>query len=182
MNKVFDQDFNLALFDYNDEEILNEGVKRYHSGDYESAIEYYRIAAAMGNVTAQSNLGYCYYYGRSVTVDYTIAYAYFELAAQCYDINATYKLGDFYMKGKVVEKDPFTALTYYFKAYDLAKDEQDEFAYPDICLRLGKLFLGEENFLEEAVKGFEKRRGVDQFSVELYEISERLLEKAKQKG
>lgn len=50
-------------------ENLNRGAEAYQAGDYETAVACYKKAAAAGNVTALSNLGYCYYYGRSIPVD-----------------------------------------------------------------------------------------------------------------
>ena len=48
---------------------LNIGAEAYQKGDYETAIKYYEKSANAGNVIALSNLGYCYYYGRSIPVD-----------------------------------------------------------------------------------------------------------------
>lgn len=52
-----------------DEMDLNTGAMAYQQGDYKTAITYYTKAAEAGNVIALSNLGYCYYYGRSIPVD-----------------------------------------------------------------------------------------------------------------
>lgn len=52
-----------------DEIYLNKGADAYQAGDYETAIRLYQKSADMGNITALSNLGYCYYYGRSFPVD-----------------------------------------------------------------------------------------------------------------
>lgn len=56
-----------------DEIYLNKGADAYQAGDYETAIRLYQKSADMGNITALSNLGYCYYYGRSFPVDKTKA-------------------------------------------------------------------------------------------------------------
>lgn len=52
-----------------DEIYLNKGADAYQAGDYETAIRLYQKSADMGNITALSNLGYCYYYGRSIPID-----------------------------------------------------------------------------------------------------------------
>ena len=54
--------------------IVGTGASSYISRclgekDYEKAISLYEKSASLGNVTALSNLGYCYYYGRSIPVD-----------------------------------------------------------------------------------------------------------------
>lgn len=58
----------------------------------------------MGNVTALSNLGYCYYYGRSIPVDKEKAKSYWEEAAIFGDIPAVYKLGDMYRNGDLPKR------------------------------------------------------------------------------
>ena len=43
-----------------DSNYLNsKGAKLYREENYKEAVEYYRIAAALGNIDAVSNLGYC---------------------------------------------------------------------------------------------------------------------------
>ena len=46
-----------------------KGAEAYRQGDYSTAVRYYKRAAARGDSVALSNLGYCYYYGRSVAQD-----------------------------------------------------------------------------------------------------------------
>lgn len=77
-----------------DEIYLNKGADAYQAGDYETAIRLYQKSADMGNITALSNLGYCYYYGRSFPVDKTKAKECWEKAAIFGDIPSVYKLGD----------------------------------------------------------------------------------------
>lgn len=60
---------------------LDLGAKAYQAGDYETAIRYYEKSADAGNVIALSNLGYCYYYGRSIPVDKTKAKECWDKAA-----------------------------------------------------------------------------------------------------
>ncbi len=69
-----------------DEIYLNKGADAYQAGDYETAIRLYQKSADMGNITALSNLGYCYYYGRSIPVDKTKAKECWEKAAIFGDI------------------------------------------------------------------------------------------------
>ena len=59
--------------------IYNEGlgVKQ----DYAEAVRWYRLAAAQGHASAQSNLGTMYGEGQGVVQDYTRAHMWFNLAA-----------------------------------------------------------------------------------------------------
>ena len=56
----------VAISEENDVHFNNIGAEYYRKGEYENALEYYRISASMGNDQAISNLGYCYLYGRSI--------------------------------------------------------------------------------------------------------------------
>lgn len=76
--------------------INGKGAKLYCGGRYKSAVEYYRLAAAMGNVQATANLGYCYLYGRDIEPNLSLAIAYFKIASVNDNIDAAYKLGDIY--------------------------------------------------------------------------------------
>ncbi len=121
--------------------ILEKGVKYYNDPDepdYPAALEYYRLAAAMGNTHAVSNLGYCYMYGRGVKEDIPLAIEYFRIAAANDDVDALYKLGNIYGSGKYgVEKDPETAVYYYQKAaYQIGRSTALD--YPSLFLSLGK--------------------------------------------
>ena len=42
----------------------NKGANLYKEDTYYQSVEYYRLAAAMGEVHSVSNLGYCYLYGK----------------------------------------------------------------------------------------------------------------------
>lgn len=122
----------------------NKGAKYYTDGDYENAVEYYRLAAAMGSVQSVSNLGYCYMYGRSIEKNMSLAMAYFRAAAQKNDIDALYKLGDIYEKGTDgIEKDEEAAAYYYTlaiqKVHETRYDEADR--YPSLYLSVAKAHM-----------------------------------------
>ena len=136
--------------------MLTAGAKEYQQGHFAEALNYYKEAAELGNVTALSNLGYCYYYGRSVPVDYKLAAAYFDKAASLGDACAMYKLGD--MVEKKLLRRSTTACDYYVAAYNLASRDKDPESYPDVCLRLARYDKEHrEYFLLEAVKYFKIR-------------------------
>ncbi|MEM0513664.1 hypothetical protein VPJ60_09160, partial [Limosilactobacillus fermentum] len=56
----------LAIEKDNADHLLDKGAYYYGEGQYAEAVEYYRLAAAMGSTQAIANLGYCYLYGREL--------------------------------------------------------------------------------------------------------------------
>lgn len=145
-----------------DQLILEYGVRSYLKGDYENAVKYYRMAAEQGNVTALSNLGYCYYYGRGMEPDKQQAYLCWSKAAVFGDIPATYKMADMLMNGDL-PMDPVYARSLYHKAYHDAQEFMDPNYYPDICLRVLKYCrddIDPDSILyiaEDAVFGFRQK-------------------------
>jgi len=135
---------------HNDSNYINQkGAKYYADGNYANAVEYYRVASAMGDVTATSNLGYCYLYGRDIEANLSLALAYFDIAASKQSIDACYKLGDIYGSDKWGIKDKEMSVYYYRMAASfLICDEWDipnSVAYteslqdyPSLCFALGR--------------------------------------------
>ena len=125
-----------------------KGANYYNGGNYALAVEYYRLAAAMGNLNAVSNLGYCYLYGRSIEANLSLALAYFKLAAFREDIDACYKLGDIYGSDKWGVKDKEMSVYYYRMAASFIFDEdfreadilQNEtlIRYPSLAFAMGR--------------------------------------------
>lgn len=165
--ELLDNDDITLVEENKDGALLEKGAKLYSEGNYDLAIEYYRLSAAFGNVIAISNLGFCYYYARGVDRDYTLARAYFELAAKHGEINALYILGDIYINGYGVKIDEKKGVEFYVDAYNELKSSGDIYNYPDVLFRLGKVFMEgrilEQNlemakqFLEVAREGFKER-------------------------
>lgn len=141
---------------------LMEGANAYLRGDYATAVACYQKAAFAGNVTALSNLGYCYYYGRAMAVDKERAYQCWSKAAVFGDIPATYKMADMMINGDL-SPDPVFARALYHKAYMDAREIMDPDYYPDICLRILKYCradIDEESILliaQDAVDGFRQK-------------------------
>lgn len=125
--------------------INNKGAEAYGKADYETAVEYYRLAAAMGNMQSVSNLGYCYMYGRSIEKNINLAVEYFKVAANCGVIDAIYKLGNIYFNGTPdIEPDKETGLYYYRQATDrINKLDLDPRSYPSLYLALAKEMMPE---------------------------------------
>ena len=118
---------------------LDLGAKAYQAGDYETAIRYYEKSADAGNVIALSNLGYCYYYGRSIPVDKTKAKECWDKAAIFGDIAAIYKLGDMYRNGDLVKNLDYSHALY-LRAFELALEAEDIYTSPDAYLRMLKYY------------------------------------------
>lgn len=128
--------------------INSKGAKLYCGGIYKSAVEYYRLAAAMGNTHAISNLGYCYLYGRDIQPNLSLAIAYFQVASMNHNADAAYKLGDIYGSEKWGVKDIELSVYYYRMAagFIIGDDWEDvpiAFCdslqkYPSLCYALGR--------------------------------------------
>ena len=130
-----------AAIENRDDEYLNEkGANYYAKGDYENAIEYYRLAAAFGNTYSISDLGYCYMYARSIEKNMALALAYFKIASSEDDVEATYKLGNIYMHGEEgIEQDIDLGLYYYHRACDIIEKNCDKCTeYPSLYFSLAK--------------------------------------------
>lgn len=143
MSVTLTQADHLALRRGDADFLNNKGVKYYTEGDYAHAIEYYRLAAAMGNVHSIANLGYCYMYGRSIEPNQSLALAYFEYAAQKGDVDALYKLGNIYEKGaNGVAPDPETAVYYYQQAIrQIISHDYEEESFPSLYLSVARAHM-----------------------------------------
>ena len=129
--------------------LTNKGASLYNENTYYKSVEYYRLAAAMGEIHSISNLGYCYLYGRDIEANTSLAIAYFTIAAQKGDIDANYKLGDIYGSDKWGVKDKEMSNYYYNLAADLIIDsdwrrggsvvwEESLQEYPSLCYAIAR--------------------------------------------
>lgn len=82
------------------------GAFYYGQRNFDLALKYYEMAAEAGDITAISNLGYIWYYGRTGEKNYEKAFHYFKEAAEMGDLPAAYKVADMYKNGYLVEKNP----------------------------------------------------------------------------
>lgn len=131
-----------AIAEGNEEAMLDLGslyyIGRIGEQNYTKAIEYYTMAAELGNLIASENLGYCYYYGRDVEIDYKKAFECFIKPALAGRLESLYKIGDMYLKGLYVTEDDRYAFKLYEKAYRSIDEDCD--VVGDICLRMGNSF------------------------------------------
>ena len=78
---------------------LDQGVKAYATGNYQTAIKHFKPLALQGDLKAQFNMGIIYKNGKGVTQDYAEAVKWFRLAAKQGSPEAQNWLGVFYDAG-----------------------------------------------------------------------------------
>lgn len=166
-----------ALYNDDAEYFTDKGARAYSREEYREAVEYYRIAASLGETQAIANLGYCYLYGRAIERNIDLAIAYFEIAASMGNTDALYKLGSIFQSDKWGYKDNERAIFYFqnavfkvlgSKEYDVDDIKNEEFLlnYPSLCLTLGQAHMKDGIlqtnlkiayvFLEKAKEGYEE--------------------------
>jgi TPR repeat protein len=84
--------------------------------DFKKAVHWYTLAAKQGDIWAQRELGYCYFYGQGVKQDSLKAIYWYKKAASKNDDNACYNLGLCYKNGDGVAKSKRWARHYFIKA------------------------------------------------------------------
>jgi len=122
------------------------GENEFVEQDFEKAIHLYNEAVNHKNIekkglniTALTNLGYCYLYGRANDPDDKKAFYYFAQAAILNDGNAMYKIGDMYNNGKYVNKNSEAAFYWYKKAF--LNTCNDDYNKASVAFRLGEAYL-----------------------------------------
>lgn len=85
--------------------MMQLGGYYYGQRDFDLALKYYDMAAALDYEEANECLGYVWYYGRTGTKDYEKAFRYFSAAAAKGNLVARYKIADMYKNGYFVDKD-----------------------------------------------------------------------------
>jgi len=119
--------------------LLNKGIRYYYDQEYEIALDYYHLAAAMGNGKAAGNIGYCYMYGEGVPAEVDLALSYFKIGTESRDIDSFYKLGKIYCDGVGVDKDHELGVYYFENALaELLENYQvhEQFEYPGLFYQL----------------------------------------------
>ena len=86
-----------------------KGIKK----SLKRAVQLYELSAAQGFVTAQFQLGQCFYRGMGVKLDIKKALKYYTLAADQGDAEAQYNCGAHYFNGEGVEPDGMEAMRYF---------------------------------------------------------------------
>lgn len=91
----------------------NKGLKAYKAGDFVKAFKEFKPLAEQGNVDAQFEVGFAYYYGQGVLKDYAKGLKWSQMAAKQGNRKAQSILGSIYADGKGVLKDNLTAHMWY---------------------------------------------------------------------
>lgn len=121
------------------------GAYYYDQRNFDLAVKYYEMAAQLGNITALSNLGYIWYYGRTGEKNYEKAFQCFHKAARLGDIASAYKEADMYKNGFYVKKDLNKYQSIIEKLYDRLQDGDLYLSdpLPEIYTRLAKIRVAE---------------------------------------
>lgn len=82
-------------------------------GLYEEAIEFYRLAAAMGNSHSINRLGNFYLFGDGTKANISVSIGYFKMAAIKENIDSCIKLGEIYSTDRWGLKDNEMSIYYY---------------------------------------------------------------------
>lgn len=157
---AFIEDLYAAEIATGNHDAMNDLGARYYCGDrgfeqdFGKAVRYYDMAAENGSRQAQENLGYCYYYGRSVERDYKKAFHYFALGAFDGHLISLYKIGDMYLNGYYVQKNAREAFVIYTRCLETMTEEAMKTVAGPVHLRLGDMYLnglGTQRDLEQAL-------------------------------
>ena len=108
----------LSSVDYSvpSSKLYEQALDYYNSGNYDSALKYYYVAAMCGHFVAMSDLGVFYYFGLGVTKDYAAALYWHRKSAELGGSSGQNNLADHYENGFGVAKDIEMALHWYRKA------------------------------------------------------------------
>ena len=108
----------LSSVDYSlpSSKLYQQALDYYNSGNYDSALKYYYVAAMCGHIVAMSDLGTFYYLGLGVTKDYAAALYWHRKSAERCSPSGQNNLADQYENGFGVTKDIEMALYWYRKA------------------------------------------------------------------
>lgn len=97
-------------------ELYGLGKQYYDHGEYEKAVEYFRKAALMEDLSAQYMLAECLYYGKGTPRNYKEAVHWYQNVASKGDIDAQYSLGFCYYYGIGTAVDYEKAVEWLVKA------------------------------------------------------------------
>ena len=150
------------LIDETDETryMVDLGAIYYEQRSFDLALKYFDMAAQRGDVTALSNLGYIWYYGRTGARDYRKAFECFSRAADLGDLVARYKVADMYENGYYVPKDPEKYKSIIEELYPIVRRTRSpNDPKPEICTRLARI-RAEEGCVDEALRLYDEARPV----------------------
>ena len=100
------------------EDLWQQGVKLYQSGDMAGAAKVILRAANAGNTLAEGQMGYMYKNGKGVAQSFKDAATWYRKAADQGDSRSMKNLGQFYELGEGVPEDWVQAADWYKKSAD----------------------------------------------------------------
>ena len=105
---------------------LHTGFEAYKKGDYATALEIYRAAAAQGNTLAQYKIGMLYRspnkFRKLVTQNHKEAFKWFRLAAEHGEVVAQFTLGEIYRAGHGIKKKNLVIAHMWFNTAKFSKE------------------------------------------------------------
>ena len=93
------------------------------------AVKWYKKAVEAGNISAATNLGWCYENGFGCEVDYRKAAKYYTISAEHGEALGLNNIGFAYLQGKGVEKDYNKGISFIQKAIQKGRVEKIPFLY-----------------------------------------------------
>lgn len=144
--------------EHNPRDMMYLGGVYYDMKNFDLALKYYEMAAAMDYDGAYECLGYIWYYGRTGEKDYRKAFEYFSKMMNKGHLVATYKVADMYKNGYYVEKDMETYRKIIEDLYvKVQKCRYVNDPVPEVYTRLAHIRM-EEGRDDEAVSLFLKAK------------------------
>ena len=108
------------------EELYQAAREAVGMEDYGKAMEYFQLAADLGNAEGWRDIGYLYEYGLGVEQDYAKALEYYSLAVERGVPEGMFEIGRCYDLGQGVKKDLDKAAKWYRRALDAGFEPRDE--------------------------------------------------------
>ncbi len=138
----------------NPRDMMYLGGYYYEIKQFDLALKYYEMAAALDYDEAYECLGYIWYYGRTGEKDYPKAFSYFSKMMEKGHLVATYKVADMYKNGYGVAKDVEKYKAIIESLYEEVKTCTNVFdPIPEVYTRLAHI-RKDQGRTEEAVKLF----------------------------
>lgn len=135
----------------NPRDMMHLGGYYYELRNFDLALKYYEMAAAMDYDDAYECLGYIWYYGRTGEKDYKKAFEYFSKMMNKGNLVATYKVADMYRNGYYVDRDMDKYEAMIEDLYDKVQHCNNVFdPVPEVYTRLARI-RKDQGRIEDAV-------------------------------
>ncbi|OHT02740.1 hypothetical protein TRFO_30048 [Tritrichomonas foetus] len=145
--------------------IVNLAALYQKKGKLEKAFTLFLNAADQGNVTAQRNVGLCYFKGTGVNPSHEKAFKYTEMASENGDSRSLYQLGCFYSKGIGISINLEKAFKLYKKASNL-NNFRAQFSLANCYLK----GIGTQKDISKAIFWFKKSSKEGELAQSMYSL------------